>query len=181
MKKSKVIINFLIRFFVTYFILLGIYAIYTRYTQEKGVVFSCDPITKTVAHQAETFGKWLGYNTSIEQNENELSMKFFIDGEYVARVVEGCNSISVIILFITFIIAFKGSPKATILYIVFGSLLIYGVNIARVFLLSLWMHQYPQYQYVLHNLIFPGIIYGTTFLLWVVWVNHFSHLKRKKS
>jgi len=29
-------------------------------------------------------------------------------------------------------------------------------------------------------LLFPGIIYGTTFILWIIWVNKFSHLKLLK-
>ena len=160
--------------------MLAVYNFYLEKNQQKGSVFSCDGITHTVARQAAAFGKLLGYDTAVEQHESELSYKFFINGEYTARVVEGCNSISVIILFITFIIAFRGSLKATIIYVIAGSIIIYVVNIARVFLLSLWMHQYPEYQYFLHSLVFPGIIYGTVFILWIIWVNHYSHVKIKK-
>ncbi len=181
LKKRKTIIRFLIKFFVTYFLLVGIYSIYLNQTQQKGDVFSCAPITKTVAKHSQQFGEFFGYNVHIEQHESELSMKFFVNGNYIARVVEGCNAVSVIILFITFIIAFSGSIKSTILYGIFGTAFIYIVNIARVFILSMLMYKYPKYQDALHDLLFPAIIYGAVFLLWIIWVKRFSYLKKPKN
>ena len=181
LKKRKTIIRFLIKFFVTYFILVGIYSIYLKQTQQKGTIFSCAPITKTVAQHSAWFGESLGYDVHIEQHESELSMKFFVDGAYMARIVEGCNAISVIILFLTFIIAFSGSVKTTIIFGFVGTAFIYVVNIARVFILSVLMYQYPDYKDVLHNLLFPAIIYGAVFLLWVIWVKRFSYLKKPKN
>ena len=180
MKKRKIIIKFLIRFFVTYFLLLAVYNFYLKQTQQTGDVFSCAPITKTVAHQTHQLAKFLGYNTYTGQHDAELSMKFFVGDVYASRIVEGCNSISIIILFLAFIIAFSGNLKATIIYGIVGSLIIYIVNLFRILILSLLMFKYPEYQYFLHSLLFPGIIYGTTFLLWIIWVNKFSNLKRVK-
>ncbi len=180
MKKRKIIINFLLKFFITYFLLLGIYSLYLKQTQQKGSVFSCSPITKIVAKQTQQLATILGHKSEIEQHDSELSVKFYIDDVYASRIVEGCNSISVIILFLTFIIAFSGSIKATILYGIIGSIIIYTMNIFRVYLLSLLMYKYPDYQYLLHSLLFPAVIYGTTFILWIVWVNRFSHLKKVK-
>ena len=181
MKKRKIIIRFLLKFFVTYFLLVGIYSIYLEKTQQKGGVFSCAPITKTVAIHSEKMGQYFGYPIHVEQHESELAMKFYIGDAYAARVVEGCNAISVIILFLTFIIAFSGGIKATIIYGIVGTVIIYVMNIARVFVLSMLMYKYPEYQYFLHNLLFPAVIYGTTFLLWVVWVKRFSYLKESKN
>ena len=177
MKNRKIIINFLIRFFVTYFLLLGAYSIYLKSTQQKGDVFSCDPLTKEVAYQTKKLGDVLGYNTYTGQHESELRMKFFVGDVYASNIVEGCNSVSIIILFLTFIIAFTGSLKATIIFGIVGSIIIYVVNLFRILILSLLMYKYPEYQYLLHSLLFPGIIYGTTFILWIIWVNKFSHLK----
>ncbi len=180
MKKRKIIIKFLLKFFITYFLLLAVYSIFLKQTQQKGDVFSCDPMTETVAYQTDKLAKFLGYNTYTGQHESELSMKFFVGDVYASRVVEGCNSIGIIILFLTFIIAFSGSLKATIIYGIVGSIIIYVVNLFRILILSLLMFKYPDYQYFLHSLLFPGIIYGTTFILWIVWVNKFSNLKKVK-
>jgi len=179
-KKRKTIIKFLIRFFVAYFLLLGIYSIYLKQTQQKGDVFSCAPITKTVANHTQQLAKFLGYNTRIEDHEDELSIKFYVGDVYAARIVEGCNSISIIILFLAFIIAFSGNLKATVIFGLVGTLVIYSVNIVRVMVLSMLMYKFPQYQEFLHGLLFPAIIYGTVFLLWIIWVNRFSYLKKVK-
>ena len=92
----------------------------------------------------------------------------------MARVIEGCNSISIIILFIPF----SGPKRATIIYAIVGSFIIYLINILRIAFLTMMLYNYPNQQMVLHNLVFPAIIYGTTFLLWVIWVQKFSHLKK---
>jgi exosortase family protein XrtF len=115
---------------------------------------------------------------SSVQHEAEMSVKLLVTNLYVARVIEGCNSISIIILFIAFIVAFSGPKKATFLYVITGSVIIYFINIARIAFLTMMLYHYPNQQMVLHNLIFPAIIYGTVFLLWVVWVQKFSHYKK---
>ena len=180
MKKRKTIIKFLVKFFVTYFVLVGIYSIYLKQTQQKSPVFSCSPITKTVAEHTEYVARLLGYPTGIQQSKDELSVIFFVGDVYAVPIVEGCNSISVIILFLSFIIAFAGSLKATIIFGIVGSIAIYFINILRILALSKLMYLYPEYQDILHNLFFPAIIYGTVFILWLIWVNRFSYLKKAR-
>ena len=174
MKNRKIIIKFLIRFFVTYFLLLAAYSIYLKQTQQKGDVFSCDPLTEKVANQTQKLGKILGFNTFTNQHEDELSMKFFVGDVYAARIVEGCNALSVIILFIAFVIAFSGKLKHTILFIMGGSLVIHILNITRIALLMVAFYNFPEFNTFLHDILFPLAIYGTVFILWIIWVNKFS-------
>ena len=178
MKKNKTIIVFLIKFFATYFILFGLYSLYLHKTQQKGDVFSCSPLTKEVAQHVETVANWMGYEAYVEQHTGELSMKFTINGNYASRIIEGCNSISIIILFLAFIIAFSGSVKATVLFGIFGSILIYVVNILRIIALSIMYHRFPEYQEILHNLLFPVVIYGLVFILWITWVTFYSNIRK---
>ncbi|MGB0892126.1 MAG: exosortase family protein XrtF [Flavobacteriaceae bacterium] len=178
MKKHKNIILFLLKFFITYFVLFAIYSIYLQRTQKKENVFQCSPLTKSVAHQTVDVLTFFGYNADLRQHKEEMSVKLLIDNVYIARVIEGCNSMSIIILFIAFIVAFAGSLKATVLYALFGSLFIYLINILRIAFLTVMLHKYPNLQEFLHNLVFPSIIYGATFLLWVIWVNKFSNYKK---
>lgn len=180
MKKRKTIIRFLAKFFIAYFILLGVYSIYLKQTQQKSPVFACSPITTTVAEHTEYVARLFGYPTSIQQSNDELSVIFFVGDIYAVPIVEGCNSISVIILFLSFIIAFAGSLKATVIFGIIGSLAIYIINILRILALSKLMYVYPEYQDILHNLFFPAIIYGAVFILWLIWVNKFSYLKKSK-
>ena len=120
----------------------------------------------------------LGYQAEIEQHSDELSIKYLLNGVYVSRIIEGCNSFSIIILFLSFIIAFSGSLKSTILFGLFGSLLIYSVNVLRIIAISILYDRFPEYQDILHDLVFPSIIYGLTFMLWVTWVKYFSKLNK---
>ncbi|GAA4236989.1 hypothetical protein GCM10022291_22740 [Postechiella marina] len=110
---------------------------------------------------------------------NEPSIKLIVNGQYLARVIEGCNSISVIILFVSFVIAFSGQLKDTVLFVLSGGVLLYVVNLLRIVMLSIGIYHFPDKSGFLHTVIFPGIIYGMVFLLWMFWVNRFSKLNKK--
>ncbi|NVK53093.1 MAG: exosortase family protein XrtF [Flavobacteriaceae bacterium] len=178
MNRYKKIALFLIKFFGTYFLLFALYATYLNIYQSKDQGFTCAPITTEVANHTVSVLRFLGYNVSSEQHIQELSIKLLVGNQYVARVIEGCNSISIIILFAAFVIGFSGPIRTTVIYLIVGSLLIYVINILRIAFLTMMLYKYPHQQVVLHNIVFPLIIYGTTFLLWVIWVKKFSHVKK---
>lgn len=157
-----------------------LYNFYLDKTQQKGDAFSCSPITMTVAYHTQKLANLFGFEATTYQHENELSMKFYLGDHYSFRLIEGCNSVSVIILFLAFIIAFSGSISATIIFGVLGSLVIYIMNLVRLVVISVLTKEHPEYDYFLHDLLFPAIIYGTVMVLWIIWVNKFSYLKKKK-
>jgi exosortase family protein XrtF len=159
-------------------LLFAIYGWYLNANQKRETIFQCTPLTTKVATQTTLVLKLFGYEVQSVQHETEMSVKIIVSNRYIARVIEGCNAISIIILFVAFIIAFSGPIKVTVLYVLFGSFIIYGMNILRIALLTMLLIAYPAQQEVLHNLVFPMIIYGTTFLLWVVWVRKFSDQKK---
>ena len=70
-----------------------------------------------------------------------------------------------------------GKFKTTFLFIIFGSFLIFFINVLRISIIAIALYEYPQYEYIFHDIIFPVIIYGVTFLLWVIWVVKFSKLR----
>ena len=139
-----------------------------------GSKFYPDYITNLTARQSEVLIDNLGYDSRVVPHENEPSMKLIINNKFVARVVEGCNSVSIIILFASFIIAFRDSIKRMILYILAGSVLIYAINLIRIVILSVGLYHYPWRREILHTVIFPLIIYGLVFLLWMFWVRRFT-------
>ena len=145
----------------------------------EGSKFYPDYITNLVARQSQSLLVTLGYESQIIPHPNEASMKLIINNKFVARIIEGCNSVSAIILFVSFIIAFAVRFKTTLFYLLFGSILIYVVNLFRVVALSIGLYNYPWRREILHSVIFPLIIYGLVFLLWMFWVNRFANLKTK--
>lgn len=178
MEKQRKVVLFLAKFFATYFLLFVGYSYYLQKTQKKEGGFSCSGITVKVANHTVKTLDIIGYKAKAIQHDKELSIKIILNDIYTARVIEGCNSISIIILFLAFIVAFKGSLKNTILFGIFGSLIIYFFNVIRIALLTVLLQEFPNQQMFLHNLVFPAIIYGITFLLWVVWVQKFSDYKK---
>jgi len=170
--KYKLVIKFILLFLAVYISLSVCYKLYLDYSKDSK--YYPDYITNLVARQSEELINSVGYNAQVLPHPDEPSMKLVINGKYLARIIEGCNSVSVIILFISFIVAFAGTLKTTFLYVLSGSVLIYAVNLIRIAILSIGLYHYPWRRDILHTVIFPGIIYGMVFLLWVVWVNRFS-------
>ncbi len=170
--KYKSVLKFILTFLMVYVVLTIGYKLYLDFSN--GSRFYPDYFTNLVAKQSESLINTLGYQAKVVAHPDEPSMKLLVNSKFVARVVEGCNSISVIILFVSFIIAFAGKFKATFVYILTGSTLIYIVNLIRIAILSIGLYNYPWRKDILHTVIFPMIIYGMVFVLWMFWVNRFS-------
>lgn len=170
--KYKSVIRFIVTFLVVYGVLTTGYSFYLNGSD--GSKFYPDYLTNLVAEQTKALLNGFGYETKVLPHPDEPSMKIVINGKYVARVIEGCNAISIIILFISFIVAFAGRWKSTLFYCFAGSILIYAFNLIRIVILSVGLYHYPWRQEIMHTVIFPMLIYGVVFLLWMVWVNRFS-------
>lgn len=160
---------------MVYGVLTMSYKLYLDYSLSSK--FYPDYVTNLVAKQSKYLIETIGYTSQISPHPNEASMKLIINNKFVARIIEGCNSISIIILFISFIFAYTGKFKATLFYILFGCVMIYTVNLIRIVILSVGLFHYPWRREILHSVIFPLIIYGLVFLLWMFWVNRFVNLK----
>lgn len=163
---------FLVKFVLFYLIFTLIYKFYlNQFNVEKNEV---DGITEFVSHKTKNTLVFFGKDCEVRKHELEASYKVLYSQKYLARIVEGCNAISVIILFASFIFAFSAKFKNTFLYILFGSALIFQLNIFRIALLTVGLYNYPEYEEFLHNIVFPVVIYGVVFILWIIWVIKFS-------
>jgi len=141
--------------------------------------FETDSFTIIVAHQTADLLQLFNANTHTEPSKTEPCMNFYYNNKFSSRIIEGCNAISVMILFTAFVIAFSGRIKHTILYILAGVFLIHFMNIVRITLLNVASFHYPQYDVLLHDIIFPLFIYGVVFILWIIWINKFSKYAKK--
>ena len=138
-----------------------------------------DSVTRMVSENTEQVLLLFTDGSSIEESATHPYMKLFYNGKYVARIVEGCNAISVIILFVSFVVAFSGKLKTTLLFIFGGSLLIYVLNVLRIAALSSLIFYFPKQEPFLHGVLFPLYIYGVVFMLWLIWVRNFSRYASK--
>ncbi|MDD5149702.1 MAG: exosortase family protein XrtF [Flavobacterium sp.] len=173
----KPFLVFLGKFLLTYLLLTFVYESYLGQFDTKK--FELDGFTQSVAKQSKDVLVFFNYDAAIAPNAKESGMNLFYNQKLMARIIEGCNGLSVIILFISFIIAFSGKLKPTILYSIGGSLLIHILNVFRISLLCVLMYYFPKREHILHGVFFPLFIYGVIFMLWIIWVNKFSKYATK--
>lgn len=136
--------------------------------------FEVDGITRLVAKQTKEILLYFNYDAGIIPDSMEPGIKFFYKKIFIARIIEGCNGISIIILFSSFIIAFSGKIKTTILYIFGGSLLLHILNMLRIAILCVLLYYFPNREPILHRVFFPLFIYSSVFILWIIWIRKFS-------
>jgi exosortase family protein XrtF len=132
-----------------------------------------DGITRLVASHVEIVLKGLDSNSDVVYKYN-TKISILMHQKEVARIIEGCNAISVMILFVSFVIAFAGRFGITLFFLIGGCVFIYVLNMIRIAVLSLLLYRFPFYEHLLHGVIFPLFIYGVVFILWFFWVNYFS-------
>lgn len=170
--KYKLVIRFIFTFLLVYSVLSFGYKFYLDFSD--GSKYYPDFFTNLIGKQTEAVLSSLDYRTNIVPHYDEPSLMVFVDQKYIARIIEGCNGLSVIIIFIAFVVAFADTFKRTFLFILAGSVIIYAFNLIRIVLLTIGLRHYPWRSDIMHQVIFPLAIYGVVFLLMMLWVNHFS-------
>ncbi|MGO4912311.1 exosortase family protein XrtF [Leeuwenhoekiella sp. W20_SRS_FM14] len=173
-RKYKSVLLFILTFLGVYVVLSVGYAIYLK--QEFSIAHYPDYVTHQVAVQSNWIINKTEYSSFIEPHSEEASMKLFVEDYFVVRVVEGCNGVNVIILFTAFVFSFYQGFKKTMVFFILGSLLIYGINVLRIVIISIGLYKIPEYSKILHDILFPAIIYGTVVLLWLFWIKRFKKI-----
>lgn len=176
MKDFLPVLKILLRFVVIYIVLVLLYQFYLN-SYENEVV---DPFTRWVAVQVKWLQDVLGFPTVLIDHLKLHSVLFQTEGKITTRMVEGCNVISVVILFAAFIFAFYKGAK-TFLFVFGGIVLLHFLNVSRIALLNIIFLKYPAYEKVGHDYIFPAIIYGGVIILWLIWIQFFALKKSDKS
>lgn len=173
----KPFLIFLAKFALTYLALTLIYGHYLSHFNKKKI--EVDGYTRLVANQSLKVLSVFDSNSYILPNLEEASVKMYYHNKWVSRIIEGCNGLSIIILFVSFVMAFSGNFKHTFSFILAGIFLIHLFNVVRIAILCMAVFHFPQYAHFLHGVIFPLFIYGFVFLLWIIWVNNYSFYAKK--
>ncbi len=95
-----------------------------------------------------------------------------ITGTAGGEIVNGCNGISAIGLFVGFILAYPGAWAPRIFFSIFGIAVIYLVNVTRIVLLSYTQFYSPQLFDFTHDYSTTAIFYFVIFILWMIWANY---------
>lgn len=166
--KYKRVLKFLMVFAFCYISLYILYVLFLKYNS------SPDVFTQLVSKQTVVILNQLNYNTVAHLNTDYNHIGLHINDILVAGIAEGCNAISIMILFIAFIVAFAKSFKKTALFIFIGLFFIHIMNISRIVILIICLYHFPEYSEPLHSIVFPAMIYSSVFLLWMYWVKSFK-------
>lgn len=172
LKDLKPVIILLLRFFGIYF---GMTAAYQFYLNQYDDV-AADPITRVVAKQSAFCLNSMNYSTEMVDDIEQKGIIFKFNELMPTIVVEGCNAISVMILFLAFIFTFYQGAKT--FYFAFGGLIfLYFTNIFRIAIINVVFLEFPKYFKHSHDYLFPAIIYGGVVLLWIIWIKFFVSKK----
>lgn len=174
-KDFKPVLGILLRFIIIYLVLLFGYQFYLNSGKDYGL----DPFSSLIANQVSYLQNFVGYPTQLYNDFENGQVWFYVKKQYVTRMVEGCNAVSVMILFVSFVFAFYKGTK-TFLFVLAGLVLLYVMNLLRIAGLNIVMADYKEYGKSFHDYIFPAVIYGSVVLLWMIWIKFFA-LKHENS
>lgn len=174
-KEFKPIILFIAKFFLVYIVLTALYSWYLQpFLYEQKIA---DPITHWMTDSAVTLLNSLGFDAVNTHIDGESFRRIALDGKYASIVNEGCNAFSVIIIFISFVIAFSRGWVKTSVFVLSGFVILVVTNVVRIALLTWIFRYYPDYEKMAHDYLFPAIIYGMVVFLWLIWVKFFAFKK----
>lgn len=123
---------------------------------------------------------FFGYEVTTEEGTVLGFRKYIgITGFMKLYIGAPCDGFTLFILFFSFIVAFPGSAIHKIWYIPAGLLLIHLINALRVVALVLIVKANPEWLSFNHDYTFTILVYAFVFLLWWIWVNKFSPLKKQ--
>lgn len=169
LKDFKPALNILFRFITVYVVLLFAYQFYLNYFAQLGL----DPFSYSVAEQVKFLQNHTGYPTQLYNDVKGEQVYFYVNNHYPSRMVEGCNAVSIMILFVSFVFAFYKGRK-TFAFVAAGLVILHMMNVLRIVGLNIVLTDYRQYGKMVHDYIFPAVIYGTVVLLWLVWIKFFA-------
>ena len=174
--ENKQAILFLLKFLSAYFILNVFYGLYIEHYYPLA-----DPLTRLVSNNTVRFISLFSEGVSIFNNLNSANVGIQLNGKTIINIFEGCNSLNVMIVYASFIIAFTGGLKKTLIFLAGGVAIIYLVNIARVVLLYEVSLYFPDQVYFFHKFLFTAIIYLFVFVLWYFWIEQVRKNERRTS
>lgn len=93
-----------------------------------------------------------------------------LSGTPGVEIVNGCNGLSTIGLFVGFVIAFPGRWRHRAWFLPLGAGIIYATNVGRIALLAGLQRIAPDAFAWIHGLGAPAFFYLVVFGLWVLWV-----------
>jgi exosortase/archaeosortase family protein len=108
-------------------------------------------------------------NIAVSHNADTL----YFNDQYSMQITENCLGIKLMYIFAMLVIAYPESRnKNKIWFIAMGITILHLLNICRMIVLS-FVIVYSGYFEFFHGFVFRVLFYGTTFLLWFIWIRKY--------
>lgn len=164
-KQHKSLWVFLAKFLGIYILGNIAYHFYLNYYGTNLDAYSC--------YITESTAQWLQFrlpNPELFFWPDEAKGSIVFNDTIIVNVIEGCNAISVMILFTAFVLSFHAKWYTYLLFLISGLTIIHLTNISRISLLGLVYVFKNQWFTEAHDYLFPSIIYGIVVVLWLIWI-----------
>lgn len=155
------ITRFLVKVFAIYVVW---YLVYELWVLPNGYID--EPLSRNIASVSAGILSFFGQDIFL------FGRVVGITGAAGVEIVDGCNGIAAIGLFLGFIYAYPGAWLPRIYFSILGIIVIYLVNIVRIITLCLIQVYYPTAFGFTHDYSTTAIFYIIIFALWMIWVNY---------
>jgi len=118
-----------------------------------------------VAEQVYTMLTWV--RDTVHINGSHI----FFDSGNGTHIIWSCAPAKQGFIWLCLILAARGPWVHKLWFIPAGWVLIYGINLIRIFAIALIIEHHPELFEMMHNYIFKYAFYGCMFLMWLVWTN----------
>lgn len=103
---------------------------------------------------------------SVKVAHDALTSSLLIDGELNIFMMDGCNGFELYVLYVGFILCFPFKNRSTLVYIAWGLLSIFLLNLLRCTVLSYLKFHEVTYFNIIHHYIFTVVVYSFICALW---------------
>ncbi len=167
-KKYGIVLKFVTKFLVIYFVGNLVYSLYISYYYP-----DADPLTVEVARQLSKLLNIYYDQTSLRIRPERPFVGLLLNDQEKLNLFEGCNGLNVAIVFFSFLLAYGPVNRSLLIFSIAGLILIHLSNLLRLSLLFWVAIELPHHFFFMHKYFFTLVIYLIVFMLWFVWIYRF--------
>lgn len=161
----KPVFSFVFTFLFIYGGSTLVYSFYLGQLQDE-----VDYFTATTGQQAKNLLIYFGYTASLQMLPDTNAVTIFLDQIPTVQVIEGCNGFAVLLLFTSFLFAFRAKWIHYLWFIPIALPLLWSVNVLRIYWLALVISENGKEAFAWQKSVFTTSIYFVILMIWMFWI-----------
>ena len=113
---------------------------------------------------------WTSFSLNLLGSATRADGTLVLSDGFVANIVAECTAVGPLVLFAGAIVAYPSSPRAKVLGVLLGIVVLTATNLVRIMSLFWIGSTFPQYLDVAHLLVWQAVIILLAIVLWLFWV-----------